>query len=108
MFGKRIRVLNSDPGDLKLPVEIVRTDEFVSYVVGDSTVKVYDAINLVDGNVFEMVVGGVDIPMYVSYNVGDTTARYGVEEFVGLLRGRVTYAQGSFLEYDRWAVSEEV
>lgn len=108
LFGKRIRVLNSDPGDLKLPVEIVRTDEFVSYVVGDSTVKVYDAINLVGGNVFEMVVGGVAIPVYVSYNVGDTTAKYGVEEFVGLLRGRVTDVRGGFLEYDRWAVSEEV
>ena len=108
LFGKRVRVLNNDPGDETLPIEIVRTDEYVTQVVGDSTAKVYDAINLVSGNVFEMVVGGVAIPVYASSLVGGTVTKYGVEEFVSLLRGRVTSVKSGYLSYDRWAVDEEV
>ena len=108
LFGKRVRVLNNDPGDETLPIEIVKTDKYVTQAVGDSTIKVYDAINLVSGNVFEMVVGGVAIPVYASSLVGGTVTKYGVEEFVSLLRGRVTYVKSGYLSYDRWATDEEV
>ena len=62
---------------------------------------------VVSGNRVSMVVGGVYVP--VDEYDPNLNVSYGITRpFTSLLRGTVTEVNTDLLEYDRWAVSEEV
>ena len=96
--GKRVRVdTKSIDKNWTFPKEIVKTDKG-------------DTINLLSDYVLEMKLGDQVLKLYheTIIDANSPSVKYGFDEFVSLLRGKVISVSGNILTYDQWAVSEEV